>query len=554
MPYIYLYNQLVYNDDSKSEGIKQIFTSKYSLYFNIDRGLSSELFDEYISDLMDQITVFIEDTISQETSIVCFTSKFYQWIPASIFAYLIKKKYPHITTIIGGWTNKYAARSILSSNNIFDYSIWGEGEIPLYYLYQFLNQQQDIKDVPRIVYRNDYDEVCHTQLTGKSTYIDLNDVNYLKLYDHSEIYKNSVIPLEKSRGCSWNKCKFCFLSEGYYNRVKTNEVFIDEIKYYINKYNIYKFMVVDNDFIGSDINLFIELLQSLAMLKKEHQDFAITMCEIITINLDKDILKLMLNAGIERVQIGIESLSVTLLDEMNKKQSLADNFFFIKNAVELNIYVAGNIIVGIPSEDDSSVIENINSLYYLRFILSQKYFVLSSVNLSIGYNSYYYRQIKKQNNLDLYSRSDIVTHLSDKQTARVDKSSTFEFSSNQKENVLWESFNELLNHYKKHKYSYKIYYKPNSIIYKEYCDRKLIKEIMIDDNLTFFLLIDLNSKIVIKAEFINKYKSLFDSLENKFDSVLMNLQAEGLIFCHKEQIVSLISIDVDKIPLNKATH
>lgn len=429
LPYIYLYNKYICNDTEKANSTKYIIKNKYADLFYLDQSLSDELFNDYIDELYRFLYGYFNDLLAEDNILIGFTSKFYQWIPASICAYIIKQINPETKLLIGGWTNKDAAKSILNVNSYFDYAIWGEGEIPVYKLYESLISGNSIDEVPRLIYR-DKKVVRSAIAKSYQTYVDLNVSAYYALDDYlvDTDIKRCVVPLERSRGCNWNKCRFCYLSHGYKYRIKTNEKLINEIKYYINKYQIFKFVIVDNDFVGNDIDTFKLLLQELVKIKVQYPLFTIVMAEVITHNLDKEIIGLMKNSGILNSQIGLESISQSLLNKINKKQTVAENLFFIKESLNVGMSVRGaNIITCIPDENDSDILESVDNIYYLRFFLWQADFELHVVNLTVSNYSNYLKCIVNEQQDKMYSSSSYAYALSESAYSKADRFSLFEF-------------------------------------------------------------------------------------------------------------------------------
>lgn len=143
-------------------------------------------------------------------------------------------------------------------------------------------------------------------------------------------YGSCVIPIERSRGCHWNRCKFCYLNRGYKYRLKSTEKLYEEIVYMIENYGVYEFEFLDNDFIGTDLQQFETLLKVLAKIKKIYPDFRIIAAEVITKDLNHLLLKKMYEIGVDYVQIGYESTSNNLLKKIIKKTLLRVIFFMLK--------------------------------------------------------------------------------------------------------------------------------------------------------------------------------------------------------------------------------
>lgn len=557
LPYIYLYNKIVLKDEYKSSQTKVYIESFYGKVFYKDKSLTDELFDEYIGQLIDHIDLKLDSIVAKSPLLIGFTSKFYQWIPACVCAYLIKLKNPNIRILIGGWSHKDAALSILKVAPYFDFAIWGEGEIPVVDLYNSIKYDKTKNNVARLIYR-DEKPIVSTHLSDNGTFVDLNTSPIPNFEDYileMQTHNNTSVfslPVERSRGCNWNKCNFCYLSVGYNYRIKDNEKFIEQVTYLIEKYNIYLFQIMDNDFVGKDIEVFKDLLEKIKLLREKFPEFKIILAEIITKDLSKEIIEMMYESGIENVQIGLEAISQNILTKMNKYQSVAENIFFIREALLSGISVSGaNIITETLDENNDDIIESINMLYFFRFFLNQEKLKFNESALAIANYSSYRKRIKNENREFEYYSNDIAELLPVNFISDIDRFSLFDYTSNSSPKLLWDIFSKSYKTYVKNKHSYKINYKNGEIYYKEYSNRKLIKEICFDDIFTIRLLHILQETVF---SFDELYEEIISQLpEEKYGilkkksltKMLFDLYQEGLVYYNKDfsQITTIIILN-----------
>jgi len=557
LPYIYLYNRIVLDDDYKSFLTKVHIESFYGKVFYKDKSLTNDIFDECIEQLINHINTELDDLIEKEPALIGFTSKFYQWIPACVCAHLIKKKNPNIPILIGGWSHKDAALSILKVFPDFDYAIWGEGEMPIVDLYNSIKNDCSKTTIARLIYKEG-NLIISSGQSERETFVDLNTApvpdfeDYIIELQNRSIPINFSLPVERSRGCNWNKCHFCYLSVGYNYRIKDNEKFIEQVTYLIEKYNIFLFQIMDNDFVGKDIEVFRDLLEKLKLLKKKFPEFKIILAEIITKDLSKEIIEMMFESGIENVQIGLEAISQNILTKMNKYQSVAENIFFIREALLHGISISGaNIIIETLDEDDEDIIESINMLYFFRFFLSNEKLKFDETPLAIANYSSYRKRIKNKNIESEYNSNHIADLLPVSFTSEIDRFSLFDYTSNTSVKLLWQIFSKSYKTYIKNKHSYKINYKNGVIYYKEYSNRKLIKEICFDDIFTIRLLYILQDKVFSVDELYEKIIiELPEGINGSFTKVelikiLSDLYHEGLVFYNKDfsQITTIIILN-----------
>jgi radical SAM superfamily enzyme YgiQ (UPF0313 family) len=168
-----------------------------------------------------------------------------------------------------------------------------------------------------------------------------------KIFDH--IYYESV------RGCPY-RCSFCnypFLFDDKKFRIKSAQKIASDWKFY-------------NEELGVK---FITCLDSLFTIPKHR---LITLCDLLVqqkINvkwicyaraddlIDESIVKKMKAAGVHQVQIGIESGNQFILDQMNKKCTVAHNLLAIENCRKYGITTIISLIVGFPGETEETLKE-----------------------------------------------------------------------------------------------------------------------------------------------------------------------------------------------------
>lgn len=527
MPYIYLYNKLITKDEQQMEVIKTYLMGFHCQELLLNTGLADELFEEYILETYQQIEITVERILDRNPRLIGFTSKFYQWIPASVFAYLFKKKRPDIPLLIGGWSIKDGARAILQITGLFDFACWGEGEIPVLDLYREIIGKRNIGQIPRIAYRQG-NEVIATTNGEVDSFVMMDSLPYFNFDDYCNTFQGEepTFPIERIRGCNWNRCRFCFLSQGYLYRMKSNERLIEEILYYIHRYKVYHFQVMDNDFIGKDLNLFTDLLFRLKAVREQYPAFKIVMAEIITKSLDRKIIEAIAEAGFLNVQIGLEALSQRLLNKMRKHQKLSENIFFIRETIRCRFMVNGlNVIIGTPGEETEDILENIRNLAFFRFFLNCSYIKLLVVNLAVANYSSYLRDIRNAGQESTYEQDDLDNLIP--YPPEVDRFSLFSYEKNGHPHMLWNTFKELITFYKEGRFTYKFSIKPSEIIYKEYSGRKLVNEISFENGPALHILSVLQDKVYT---FQDLCKQMPDTTPEAIRTVLSDLYQDSLVY------------------------
>lgn len=549
LPFVGLINQ-IYNL-GKDDYILEKFQTTYPDIFLYDKSFSKDIIRDVYDEYDQIITEIAQNVIDSGVNVVGLTSKFYQWLPSIVLAHKIKQMKPSIIIITGGWSNSQSALDfMLLHNDLFDYAIWGEGEIPLAQLIKYINGQSiDLNSIRRLIYKNGNTILKSTSGTIDS-YFNYEERVYVPDFaDYLEYVgidnPNILYPLERGRGCNWNKCAFCYLSQGYRFRLKPNKNLLNEISSLVSKYGITSFFFTDNDVTGSDLNLFEDLVDGLIRIKETNQDFEIKMAEIISKNLTDELIRKMRDAGFASLQLGIEAISENLLQDINKKQTVLDNFYAIKTCLKYGIDILGaNLIYNTPNETSKMVLKTIENLYYFRFILNSKTFSFNIIPLGVSNFSKYLADIRRNGQKEMWNISDYQNIVDDRYHNEIDSFSLFDYISSKKGNELWDDFIRLQEFYKAKEYSYAIVHcDDDKFIYREFIKDKLIKELNFDESLYKNILTILDRRKYSLNELYNELIKENSYRKIDIEKALENLYSEGLVWIDNinEEVVSIIN-------------
>lgn len=512
------------------------------------------LFDEHIYNsatiLREKIIEELEGLDIKNCLLFGISAKNFQLIPGNIIASIIKEIAPHTQIVIGGISSKEECEAIMRNFSFYDFAIWGEGEYALLELFRFLKKEPNClhpKDISSVAYRN-----------GKS--IELSnarskrffDMNSSIFPDHTDFFiqnKRDVdqlaIPIEGSRGCHWQKCKFCFLNEGYQYRIKENVHIIEEIKHNIETFGITKFLFLDNDLVSRDIEKHELLLDSLIDLRKTYHSFKISGAEIITKGLNSKIIGKMALAGFSEIQIGYESASDSILEKIFKKNSFSSNLLFIKWANHFSIKINGlNILRGFPEETDEDIQESIDNMHFMRFLLSNNHISYNISSLAIGIKSPYFKELEAENTLQEWTRSTYASLFPKSYFSQEDKYKLFSFTQ-KSYNLLWEKFEHIHQYYLTHAYRYALIQNGSEIYYQEFFDNKKIKEIVFDKPIFWHVLQLCNNEVLSIDNLAQQLHEKGFEIQTELVCIINELKQEHLLYANKDfsEIVSVINTD-----------
>ena len=312
----------------------------------------------------------------QDYSVVGFTSTFEQNIASLALAKRLKQTYPKISIVFGGANWEADMGHELHRQFPFvDYVCSGEAEESFPALVRRVFEKTPmngkVAPIPGIVYR---DRKKQSVFSGNADMI--RDMDTLPVPDFSDYFhdleqctvSSAILPtllFETSRGCWWgakSHCTFCGLNGGTMAfRSKSPRRALDEMEELVDRWRLTNVEVVDNIL---DMKYFSNVLPALASSGRSLQIFY-----EVKSNLSREQVKLLSEAGVNRIQPGIESLSDHVLKLMRKGVTALRNIQLLKWCREFNIIAEWNILYGFPGEtpeDYRSLLELLRAIRFLR--------------------------------------------------------------------------------------------------------------------------------------------------------------------------------------------
>ena len=147
-----------------------------------------------------------------------------------------------------------------------------------------------------------------------------------------------------SRGCP-QSCNFCFrLYDSY--RLRSFDSLFEELRILKSRYNITFIEFVDENIM---INEKAAIRFGEAMLKENTKEKGLGItwaCHGVTPSCTKEALTVMKAAGMKQVNLGIESLSQEVINNITKKQTPDDAIRAVENCAEIGVMAGLNIIWG----------------------------------------------------------------------------------------------------------------------------------------------------------------------------------------------------------------
>jgi radical SAM superfamily enzyme YgiQ (UPF0313 family) len=208
--------------------------------------------------------------------------------------------------------------------------------------------------------------------------------------------KYASLSLQYSRGCPYD-CEFCSITmlNGHRPRTKTKEQFLSELEGLYNTGFRGSVSIVDDNFIGNKRKLKDEILPAIIKWQKEKK-YPFSFITEVSINLadDDELIKLMVDAAIVSIFVGIETPNNESLAECGKSQNLRrDLVSSVKKLQQNGMIVSGGFIIGFDN-DPPEIFEDQISFIQKSGIVNA---MVGLLNAPTG--THLYNRLKKENRL-----------------------------------------------------------------------------------------------------------------------------------------------------------
>ncbi|HSE43116.1 MAG TPA: RiPP maturation radical SAM C-methyltransferase, partial [Acidobacteriota bacterium] len=324
-------------------------------------GKISEDFAQQIIHLEDLAHAFIEEyceqIVYQDPQILIFSSFLQQQIAGLALAKGIKARAPYTSIIFFGTNcNGVMGAELIRQFPFLDVVISGEPDHAVPQIVKRILEEESLSDLQGVYTKENVESMFSNGIfTNAIPVTNMDSLPYPDFDDFFEQHNESnlnqstkkQLMFETARGCWWGErshCTFCGLnSESMFYRSKSPKRALQELRHLSKKYPDTMMSAVDNIL---DMKYFKNFLPELA-----EQGLKLEMFYEVKANLKKDQIRQLREAGITRIQPGIESFSSKILTLMGKGVTALQNIQLLKWCKEYGIRPFWNILSGFPGED-----------------------------------------------------------------------------------------------------------------------------------------------------------------------------------------------------------
>lgn len=272
-------------------------------------------------------------------------------------AAILKKIMPEIKIIFGGPEVTYNAKEVLKNCLSCDIVISGEGEYSFYKLYNSLENNTSLSDVPNILYRNTKNDLI------SNLRCDPLDMSVLPFpyTDFSEI-ENKICYYEASRGCPF-RCQYCLSSVENGVRFAPISKVKRELQIFLDQ-RVKQVKFVDRTF-NSKNDFAVEIVKYLIKNDNGITNFHF---EVAAELLDDEFVSLLGTArkGLFQLEIGVQSTNKDTLKSISRIGTFEKLCFYVTKILSYNnIHIHLDLIAGLPCEGLKSFEKSFNDVYSL---------------------------------------------------------------------------------------------------------------------------------------------------------------------------------------------
>ncbi len=229
----------------------------------------------------------------------------------------------------------------------------------------FTIEYEEFKDVDYLIlneaeitfplFLEDWKYGCAKHIYTTSEFADITRTP-IPLWDLVKMRKYVSMSIQYSRGCPFD-CEFCDIINLFGHQVRTKNR--DQVLAELEKLHSCgwrgEVFFVDDNFISNKIKLKNEILPAIiAWMKEKRYPFSFGTQASINLSDDKELMRLMAEAGFDSVFVGIETIDENSLAECNKFQNKNRDFTAcVKKIQQFGMQVQGSFIVGFDSDSTS---------------------------------------------------------------------------------------------------------------------------------------------------------------------------------------------------------
>lgn len=304
-----------------------------------------------------KIEYITDEIISQGADLICFSCYIWNIEYINEIIYILKTANPKLKILLGGPEVSYETKETMEENQFVDYIIYGEGEISFHEFLCAIHENKELSSINGLAFR------CENEIIINNSREINHDLDKLvSPYENNEKYYDKIIYYESSRGCPY-RCAFCMSSIDKSVRFFSLERVKSDLLVLLST-NARQIKFVDRTF-NADYKRAMKIMQFIVDNNKNNMTIHFEITADIINDEFLDFLKSM-PVNMFQFEIGIQSLNVQTLNEINRKTDI-DKLIYVINEIKenKNMHMHLDLIAGLPYEDYNTFKMSFNEIHNL---------------------------------------------------------------------------------------------------------------------------------------------------------------------------------------------
>jgi radical SAM superfamily enzyme YgiQ (UPF0313 family) len=290
---------------------------------------------------------------------------------AKAAAQALRQALPGTPIILGGTHVNIFGQAVLEKNPEFDMICIGDGEDLLPEVIQTLSGSRDgdLAQVKGLIWRRG-EALVVNETRPIETNIDRYPFPARWLLDNSQYYRavpysgyQQTAAFMSSRGCPF-KCIYCAVKNihgGEKVRLRSAENVLDELEHIVKRFGI-RHIAFNDDCLTLKRDRVLTICEGIRRKNLKITWEGLSRADLV----DRELLKIMKDAGFVRLSIGIESGNQAILDVIRKQETLEQIESAVNLAHEVGIVTRGSVILGNPYENSDTVKDTFRFINHLK--------------------------------------------------------------------------------------------------------------------------------------------------------------------------------------------
>ena len=266
-----------------------------------------------------------------------------------------------IITIVGGGIITSDSKNAMKALKWADYGVIGEGELISCDLCFALENNENIKGIPGIIYKN-HNTYIITKGNPKAVDLERLPLPDYKGFEIGQLLSSvpnilgmseyNTLPIVTSRSCPY-RCTFCFHPSGTIFRQRSLDSVFQEIDFLVKEFGV-KFLSICDELFSSDKERLFEFCKRI----KPYSIKWLAQFRVADIN--PETISLIKEANCAGLGVGIESADNKILKSMKKNITIEQTEYALQKVYDAGIGMQGNIIFGDVAETIDSAKTTLN--------------------------------------------------------------------------------------------------------------------------------------------------------------------------------------------------